>query len=570
MSACPKSVLAKVAAQSAQVLSDLKAHPIKAWQKFFDEAKITEVQWLAERNHLLTDLKHWCKVIFKLTLGGKLMTPQVHGKLMTELEARMCFVEDRPQMASFNLWLQARDTLKTSIFVAEALQAVLRDKEEYLGVGTYRQDESNRRCQMMADALSSQTCQLYFPDSVWLPGEKKPQGVRYKTAVMDLKNRRAWTAGTIQALSRESAQTGLHFTRILCDDLVNEESIASSKARSSCESTWNYLSAAVSTNVLFDIVGTPYADDDLYTELNQRELLTSRWVVPAIMTDYWLTTFPEMQERLAFKEYNVGDLCFPNRLPAETLEQKRKMGGPRIFASQYLLEPSKETSQLKDEWLQSFVLGHEPPGMWYYMTADPSASEKEGSSKGAICLAGWDWKGQMWIVDFECDLWSPDEFVARFCAMYARWQHKDIKAAGMENVSFQRYAHRAIPKEAKEHGVTIRMDTIPGHYLGIYRRVDILVTLAASHFVHMAAHLIPLIATEWKEYPDPTGKRMDGLDAIAYQCQRFTKGPFKNKTWVRLPPEPEVIEEQIKETREPSERPHKDEDEGEKPWWAVF
>ena len=568
MSACPKPVLAKVAAQSAQVLADMRAHSIKSWVKLLDEAGITETEWLAERNRLLTDLKHWCKTIFSLTLGGKLLTPQVHGKLITELEARMCFVEDRPQLASFNLWLQARDTLKTSLFVAESLQSVMRDKDEYLGVGTYRQDESNRRCQMMADKLASQTCQLYFPDSVWLPGEKKPQGVRYKTAVMDLKNRRAVTAGTIQALSRESAQTGLHFTRVLCDDLVNEESIASSKARSSCEDTWNYLSAAVTASVLFDIVGTPYADDDLYAELKARRLLSFEWIVPAVMTDYWLETFPEMQERLGFKKYEVGDLCFPNRLPAETLEQKRLMHGPRVFASQFLLEPSKETSQLKDEWLQVFVLGDEPAGLWYYMTADPSASEKEGSSEGAICLSGWDYIGQMWIVDFEAGLWSPDEFTDRFCAMYARWQHKGIKGAGMENISFQRYAHRMIPKVAKDHGVTIRMDTIPGHHLGIYGRIDNLVTAASAHWVHVAAHLIPLIATQWKAFPDPTGKRMDRLDAIAAQYARYTKGPLKNKTWVRLPPKPEVIEEQIKDLREPSERPHKDDDEGDKPWWA--
>jgi hypothetical protein len=569
----PKRVKTRVVEESTKVFADLRGRDPefewhKAWLKLYEQSKLTEVQWLDKRNKLLTDLKYFLRVFFDLTFSGNLLTREVHGPLIDQIEDSACFVCDRPQTADISMYVQARDTLKTSIFVPAGMQSVLRDKEERFAVATYDAPQSKARVGVIRDKLATPEARLFFPDSIHMPRGKK-QGLRESNDCLDMPNRRITMEGTLQSYSRQAAATGMHPTLVLFDDLVNEDTIRSQLMMRNVRSVWDYLVACVARNFVGWVVGTFYGDDDLYHSILSDGVISKLWVVPAVMTENWIRDYPEMQPKLKFDKYEPGTLMFPNRLDDDTLHQKRKLHGAKVYASQFLLDPGFESSALKEEWLQVFTDGEEPDDMAYYMTADPGTSTHEGASESALCCAGFDWKGQCWIVDLDKGLWSPRQFADHAVSMYKRWMHRGFLHFGMEKISFQAYAHELIRQVAQEDGVEIRVEDLPGHNLGIFGRVQQLVVAANANWVHCRRELIPIILPQWKSYPDPTGRRMDMLDAVAYLFATWTTGKKKGKKWVVLPDAPRAAGPEKAKTLPPSQRP-KTYLKKMRGWWSVY
>ena len=164
------------------------------------------------------------------------------------------------------------------------------------------------------------------------------------------------------------------------------------------------------------------------------------------------------------------------------------------------------------------------------MTGDPGVSKGQDLSEGALCVAGWDGKGHCWVVDFEAGHWNAKEFVEHAATMYQRWRGK-IDAFGMEKVSFQAYAHAFIEHLANTAGMDLEIDELHGAHLGIGGRIMRMEPAAAQLQVHCATHLIAMLMPQWRKYPDPSGKKMDRLDALSYQYALDKQ----KKTWVQLP-----------------------------------
>ena len=505
---------------------------------------VAEDDWLQERVRLLTDLAYLAsKPPWSLKFGGDLMDERVHTGFIGHLERTTQWVDERTPKKKCYLYLQARNTLKTTLAIPHAMQVVLRDRKAREALGTFKEDKAIARLAPIRMYLESEEAALYFPDSTWpRTGKgKRPQTARWTKRALDLPFRTQHHEPTIGAVSYRTAATGDHWTDFSLDDPVNEESVRTQTLKEQCLETWKFLSVASRTYAIRRVFGTFYGDDDLYNWLLQEGIVDELWIVPAVATDNWINANPNMQEHLG--EVQVGELLFPGRLTQEALDDAYEELGPYLYGCQYLLDPTSKTARLDAAWLQPFDVDQVPEGCFFYMTGDPSVSKSKGSSEGALVMCAHDYEGHCWIVDFEAGKWNSKEYAERSVTMWSRWKEKEPVAFGLEKIAFQAALHALIDETAEREGLEMRLRDIPGHHTGIYGRVDVLSPYAASGKVHCARHLITEILPQWRRYPDPTGRGMDRLDAIAYQYSTYTKGRMTGRRWVVLPSPPRAVVE---------------------------
>jgi len=564
----PPEIIARVEDESAKVWNDFffrdPEDPFAApWLELLGEGadRIKRNDWIAERTRLLTDLRYWLAEMFNLHFAPKWLNEEVHGPLIDDLETTQTFVDSRPDVTETFMYLQARETYKTGIIVPAGLQFLTRDKLMQLGIGCFKQDAAEDRAGNLRIKIESNLFRTYFPDSSW-PRKARfiPSGTRRHKTKFDMAGRQRLTDPTILAMSFKKPQTGAHLTDLILDDIVNEETVTTQHMLEDCVQCWQRLAPAVRGSAIRRVVGTFYDDDDLYNYLLQQDEVIDRyWNVPAIMTERWLEEDRHMQDALGFDEYYAGKLMFPDFLTEARLDQKREDLGPINFSHQYLLERSAEEQRLDKDWLQPFIAGDQPRGCHYYMTGDPGASKTEGSSETALCMCAWDWDEHTWIVDFDAGLWNPKEVAQRAVTMWERWKHEKRRGFGMEKVGFQSGIHSLIKDEAHDKGFNIPLEPLEGHWRGIKGRVSKLFAPASAGKLHCERDLLKMLMDQWERYPDPTGRRMDRLDALSYQFTRYTRnnkklGQVKNQLWVKLPLKPLELQKE-KQHLSPSERP---------------
>ncbi len=531
-----QKLLAAVRRDAEQVIKHGQAGLSSQARTWYAHVKreMSDSDWIDRRVRLLTELEQFIGEFFGLRFGGQWLHKPVHRPLFRYLDKSVPLVADRPLKQTSRLFLAARNTFKTSIFVPYETQITLRDKEVRCQIGGFRQAESEHRLAMVKKLLESEQAWFWFPDHVWY-NDDKPRTVRWTKDALDLRGRRQLVDPCIWAVSYGVSVAGAHAHNRLLDDVVNEETCNTADLLQKTISTWEYLNPCSSLNLIEDIVGTFYDRDDLYSWLIREGFVQYKWIVPAYVTKEWLRDYPEMQDKLEFDEYPLGKLLFENRLTEEFLEQAAERLSDYVFGCQYLLNPTAKTSRLKREWLRPFKQEELPKNVVYYMTGDPGVSTKAGSSEGALVVCAWTHDGHCYIVDLEAGRWNTREFAQRAVTMYKRWAGPDFMEFGMERVSFQAALHEVIRLVAQEEGIgDLPLVELPGAYLGVGRRVDRISGPASMGMIHCADHLIPLLMPQWERFPDPSGRNMDRLDAVSYQFTVDKNG----ERWVVLPYEP--------------------------------
>ncbi len=492
----------------------------------------SEDAWIAERVDLLSDPTAIAAKFFGLKFEGPLLDRRVHSRLSDHLIATQPYTWQRDSKKRTYLYLQARNTFKTTFFEAFTLQTILRDPGTRLAIASFRQSESEQRLREIRRVLESDEALHFFPDRLWPRNAKyRPSHVIWTKNALRLRGATQGHEPTLVAISHNAPQAGAHFTDSMVDDVVTERSVIKPDLIQKQIETWKYVSECSALGAIERVMGTFYSSDDLYNWLLQNEHIEELWVVPAQVTPQWLETYPQMVKNLGFKRTpEIGTLLFPGRLSRAVLEQELQRLGDYIFGCQYLLEPTAQTARLKLEWLQPFDRGQEPEECAYYMTGDPGTSKDPKNSEGALCVCGWDAEGCCWIVDLEAGHWNAEEFCERAATMYQRWGNK-LEAFGMEKIGFQAAAHALTEYIVRRGGQDIEINDLYGAWLGIRGRVSRIEAPAAMRKIYCQREFLAELLPQWKRYPDPSGKKMDRLDALAYQFALDKKGT----PWVRLP-----------------------------------
>ena len=150
-----------------------------------------------------------------------------------------------------------------------------------------------------------------------MPSNKQNLGVDK----LDLKN-----GASLIVKSAGSRMRGLHPTFIIVDDFLDESSLYSAEQRSKF---WNIFSAVIMNMISpggeVKVVGTPFHEDDLYTQLKKSGTFKI-FEYPAIMPD--------------------GSLLWPGRHNLLSLTEKRNTQGSTIFSREILVKPVSDSSSI--------------------------------------------------------------------------------------------------------------------------------------------------------------------------------------------------------------------------------
>jgi len=213
---------------------------------------------------------------------------------------------------------------------------------------------------------------------------------RWTDGELLVKRSRVAKEATITAAGANGLVVGRHFDVVVGDDIVDEEN-------SWCEAqrgkllTWFYktLYPCVEPGGELHLIGTRYHGGDLYGEIIRRS--SGGWAV--------------REERAI----DGGRVLWPERYPAEYLEEIRREVGEVVFSCQYQNSPcGGESAVFREEWIQYYeTLPMEPNGsggltsvpLRVYQGVDLAISSRSGADYFAVVTIGVDEQHNIYVLD---------------------------------------------------------------------------------------------------------------------------------------------------------------------------
>src|SRR6266404_3750402 len=173
---------------------------------------------------------------------------------------------------SRNLYLVGRDHLKTSLITSAGnVQRILSDQQIRILLASNIAGSAEAQLAEIKGHLANPLLIWLFPEILWEDPERQATEVWSGSKIAVKRSRRIKEA-TIETVGAEGAITGRHYEHGSYDDLVDEQN---SQTRDQMEKTIHWFKT---TQSLFEpgatqeIVGTPWAFNDLYDWLIRQKL----------------------------------------------------------------------------------------------------------------------------------------------------------------------------------------------------------------------------------------------------------------------------------------------------------
>jgi phage terminase large subunit-like protein len=146
---------------------------------------------------------------------------------------------------------------------------------------------------------------------------------------------------TVSIAGLGSDRTGMHFDKIICDDLQARRSVTSVEQIEQCYEFYRLLYSLLEPEGQMFIIGTRWDYDDIYARIEQENEETG------------LHQFSILKQAAREPATVDGTPTFPTRLSEEELQRLRKQQGNYVFSCQYLLDPVPASDRtFKEEWIQ--------------------------------------------------------------------------------------------------------------------------------------------------------------------------------------------------------------------------
>ncbi len=214
---------------------------------------------------------------------------------------------------------------------------------------------------------------------------------------------------TVEAYGLVDGQpTSKHFSLLVYDDVVTRESVSTPEMMQKTTEAWGLSlslgSAQTGSRVRY--IGTRYHFNDTYKHIIDRQAAT-----------------PRIKAATADGTPN-GEPVF---MSAETLA-KRRMGGPYVFACQYLQNPTADDAQgFKPDWLRYYEGGYgefggPPRGMNIYILVDPANEKKKENDYTAIAVIGLGDDQNYYLLDAVRDRMNLTERTNQMFRLVQKWR----------------------------------------------------------------------------------------------------------------------------------------------------
>lgn len=275
-----------------------------------------------------------------------LMRPEPHAEMCDFIEANMPIHEKRDTQSKAIL-LVPRRCFKTSIGTVGSVVKYLTHNPDgrvliYAHTHGYAKEILG---EIKGHLEANEKFRNLFGD--WVP-KGRGAGVKWnEESIIITRRKKSLKEPSIDTAGVDKPKTGGHYDYIVCDDIVTETSIDSSKIQKKIRQQVQTLYPICEPGGSILFIGTRWAHNDVYGWLIKRDQDLQREEnlkaeregrAPRTVAEY---------KKLIRKAYNPdGSLYFPESLSQEFLEEQRSKLEDRMFANWYLNEPIEEGSKV--------------------------------------------------------------------------------------------------------------------------------------------------------------------------------------------------------------------------------
>lgn len=314
----------------------------------------------------------------------------------------------------------------------------------------------------------------------------------------------------MRAKGRGCQVRGFRPTKILCDDLEDDEMVKSEQRRKELRQ-W-FLSALLRTikkEQQLLVIGTILHPLALLSEIIDNK-------------DYFFD-WETRKYRALVKDKSIWE----DRFPTKWLLGERKKD-TYSFQAEYMNDPLAGTEQLfRKEWLDVAREDYNiPPLEALCISIDPAISTKEHADNTAFCVVGLGKDGDAYEIETIARKLGTWQFVEEFWKIYGKYDNYSglVPQVIIEEVAFQQVYRKLLQQEARTRKIFLNIKaTELGTAEDKRPRDKFSRALSVTHFFEQNRVHIKTKELYEELMLFPSGSRDDRVDAFVYALNRFQR-----------------------------------------------
>lgn len=359
-----------------------------------NELEIYETLLNKKKQRGLEDLLFFNKYIMEHDpKRRKLFVPHVHGEWAEWY---------KNSTKRIKMILVPRGCFKSTFFtIGRVLQAIAANRDERILVANATLNNSQRFLSEMKEHLMKNEelktlyGDFYDPRLRWNEDEITVTG-----RSLGVKEANVTAAGVGGNLVSQ------HYSKIICDDLVNLENSSTRYQSDKVIDWWKRAFSLLDYDGEMIIIGTRWSYYELYS-----------WIVEK---------YPNSIDTYIKGAYNEdGSLYFPELLNDEKLQELKGLQGSYVFSAFYLNDPVDEESALiKRSQIKYYGPGEEfslPRDLNIFSVCDPAVSQSESADYSCILTIGVDPDNNWYVLEVRRDKWTVGTLIEQLFAVNEMW-----------------------------------------------------------------------------------------------------------------------------------------------------
>jgi phage terminase large subunit-like protein len=444
----------------------------------------------------IKDLYVMCDVVlgYNAKNYGSDMNFALHGEICRRLD-------DRPMNRQG--WMIAREHLKTQVVtVADSIRNIARDPNPPgVIISGIRDNAVKMISAIKAQWETNAVLQWLYPHR--LPDRRKH---KWNEDVLEFAGRTVINKDPcLEARGAESELTSAHYQWVKADDLVGRENSSTDEQLAKTIDWWRKAQPTFTPNCRVDLIGTRYADGDLYGWLQDTVSDISWFIAAATKVDQ--ETGEEVPN---WPEYHT----------LESLQSKKENMGPHDYSCQMMLDPIPKG---EEEFREDMFHLYEPEELdsndvkHKGTVTDPAYTKKKKATpnpdSSAVMTGGFHRDGQLVVLDISHGAVGTEKTVS--------WMHRHQSAWGTKvgvelQSALEDYLRLHNQQNPRQY---IQWTPLKHGNIDKDSRIRTLLPLAAKHRIWLPKrnpHTQTLLGQLLRF---PKAKKRDLMDVLAYLPQ---------------------------------------------------
>jgi predicted phage terminase large subunit-like protein len=325
---------------------------------------------------------------------------------------------------------------------------------------------------------------------------------------------------TVTAYGMGGNLVSQHYDVIIGDDLVNRDYINTAEQIEKTILFYKDALDLLEPTGKFIILGTRWADADLYG-----------WIMDRSSPEQVYKNFDTMIEKAYTGNLETGEnlqILFPEKFTEEVLKTLKQNKGPIEFSAQYMNEPlPQESAKFKMIWMKQ-VLEDELKvrELNLFTMVDPAIGQKKSSDKTAIVTIAVDQYNNWFVVNIILGTMLPNEIIEH---IFNNWEAYHPNKIGIEMTAYQKSLQYALVDEMRRRNIFLPVVELKAERSKEERILGLVPRYANGTIFHLTQ------CPYRNELEDellrfPIGKHDDIIDALAYglQIAHQTRNPYRS------------------------------------------